>query len=60
MCIRDSLTAGVRSAKETVGETHATLEGLVGTVDDTRTSVARADDTLAGLQDCLLYTSRCV
>ena len=46
-----SLTAGVRSAKETVGETHATLEGLVGTVDDTRTSVARADDTLAGLQD---------
>ena len=32
-----SLTAGVRSAKETV--------------DDTRTSVARADDTLAGLQD---------
>lgn len=46
-----SLTAGVRSAKETVGETRATLEGLVGTVDDTRTSVARADDTLAGLQD---------
>lgn len=46
-----SLTAGVRSAKETVGETHATLAGLVGTVSDTRTSVARADDTLAGLQD---------
>ena len=45
-----SLTAGVRSAKETVGETRATLAGLVGTVGDTRTSVARADDTLAGLQ----------
>ena len=46
-----SLTAGVRSAKETVSETRTTLEGLVGTVGDTRTSVARADDTLAGLQD---------
>ena len=34
-----------------MGETRATLEGLVGNVDDTRTSVARADDTLAGLQD---------
>ena len=46
-----SLTAGVRSAKETVSETRTTLEGLVGTVGDTRTSIARADDTLAGLQD---------
>lgn len=46
-----SLTAGVRSAKETVSETRTTLEGLVGTVSDTRTSVARADGTLAGLQD---------
>lgn len=46
-----SLTAGVRSAKETVSETRATLEGLVDTVSDTRTSVARADGTLAGLQD---------
>ena len=46
-----SLTAGVRSAKETVSETRATLEGLVDTVSDTRTSIARADDTLAGLQD---------
>ena len=27
------------------------MEGLVGTVSDTRTSVARADGTLAGLQD---------
>lgn len=46
-----SLTAGVHSAKETVSETRTTLEGLAGTVSDTRTSVARADDTLAGLQD---------
>lgn len=46
-----SLTAGVRSAKETVSETRTTLEGLVSTVNDTQTSVARADDTLAGLQD---------
>ena len=45
-----SLTAGVRSAKETVSETRTTLEGLVGTVGDTRTSIARADDTLAGLR----------
>lgn len=46
-----SLTAGDHSAKETVSETRTTLEGLAGTVSDTRTSVARADDTLAGLQD---------
>ncbi|MFR3452399.1 MAG: YhgE/Pip domain-containing protein [Collinsella sp.] len=46
-----SLTAGVRSAKEAVSETRTTAEGLVGTaVGDTRTSIARADDTLAGLQ----------
>lgn len=36
-----SLTAGVRSAKETVGETRATLEGLVGTVNEYGTALSK-------------------
>ncbi|WP_296010977.1 YhgE/Pip domain-containing protein [uncultured Adlercreutzia sp.] len=48
-----SLTAGIRSAHDTVGETRATLEGLAATVDSTRTAASEADATLAGLQDDL-------
>ncbi|MEC4271989.1 YhgE/Pip domain-containing protein [Adlercreutzia sp. R25] len=48
-----SLTAGVRSAHETVAQTRTALDGLANTVQKTRTAVKNADDTLTGLQESL-------
>ena len=45
-----SLTAGIRSAHETIAETRTSIDGLQETVRSTRTSVQHANTTLSGLQ----------